>query len=371
MRKNTLLFILILAMTVFFWGCVNDGNDGNDGADASEVLVESSNTYEASYGCDQGYMVTNVGVDNGDGSGTADNGILQEGEIDSTMTTCLSPDIDNDGTNNIEDVCPETYDVTQVDFDFDGIGDACDTESLPAIYAISRGSGSTTSSLYTYDPITNEATLVGDTGHALITIKYNPQDGLLYGLTRDGDTTTADVPCDNCLMTLDLDTGAATEVVALESGPHPSMAWLTDGSLYTWTEFSDIFTSVDTTTGEWTALGTTLSSWGHAMCSSNEDEIFWINGDGTTYMIDSADGARTLLGALEDSPADWTGNDSGEFGIRGDCHRDTLLYIGVSVTYGDEDPVIVFARLHNDAPPEVISYIASPIENLHYMAMVY
>ncbi|MDA9168194.1 hypothetical protein N9N91_01400, partial [Candidatus Poseidonia alphae] len=77
-----------------------DGVDGNDGADGTNgtdgtngsaslnTMLTSISSPAASLGCTAGGRVMMQGLDNGDGGGTAQNGVLESGEVDYTTTYC-------------------------------------------------------------------------------------------------------------------------------------------------------------------------------------------------------------------------------------------------------------------------------------------
>ena len=74
-----------------------DGQDGNDGADGADgtngsaspnTMLTSISSPAASLGCTAGGRVMMQGLDNGDGGGTAQNGVLESGEVDYTTTYC-------------------------------------------------------------------------------------------------------------------------------------------------------------------------------------------------------------------------------------------------------------------------------------------
>ncbi|MBT6432613.1 MAG: hypothetical protein HOK28_05940 [Deltaproteobacteria bacterium] len=88
------------------------GETGIDGADAYQVLIDSEKYFVAMYGCVQGYQETNIGLDDGFGGGVADDGILQETEILTSMISCLAPDLDDDSLLNMDDDCPQIYNIT-------------------------------------------------------------------------------------------------------------------------------------------------------------------------------------------------------------------------------------------------------------------
>lgn len=164
-------------------------------------------------------------------------------------------------------------------------------------YSITRGSTSTESLLHHTGP-RGEVTLVGATGHALISLKFDPTDGTLYATTRRDDF---EEKCDNCLVTLDLETGAASVVAPLTEagelrGPVPSIAFTSDGSLYGWSEYGDDPVKIDKVTGELTVLGESgVSSWGHGMWTTPDDTLWFLNGDGDVYTVAADTGVVTLV----------------------------------------------------------------------------
>ena len=51
-------------------------------------MLTSISSPAASLGCNAGGRVMMQGLDNGDGGGTAQNGVLESGEVDYTTTYC-------------------------------------------------------------------------------------------------------------------------------------------------------------------------------------------------------------------------------------------------------------------------------------------
>ena len=74
----------------------DDGSDGQDGADGQDgsasinTMLTSVSTPSADLGCIINGRVIQQGLDNGDGQGIAQNGILETGEIDYSTTYCSS-----------------------------------------------------------------------------------------------------------------------------------------------------------------------------------------------------------------------------------------------------------------------------------------
>ena len=65
-----------------------DGADGTNGSASPNTMLTSISSPAASLGCNAGGRVMMQGLDNGDGGGTAQNGVLESGEVDYTTTYC-------------------------------------------------------------------------------------------------------------------------------------------------------------------------------------------------------------------------------------------------------------------------------------------
>lgn len=190
-------------------------------------------------------------------------------------------------------------------------------------------------------------------------MKFNPVDHRLYAMTRESDVGG----CNSCLVSIDTTTAASTTIVDVFvpdsgwDGPYPSMAFLSDGSLYAWTEVEDMLTRIDTTSGVATTLGGSIGSSGHGMCATAEDQILWINGDGSTYRIDPADGGASYIGSVGTS-------------LRGDCDPATLAYWGVNTTSGSAPTTTYQAALSTTSvdSSSIVWSGTSAIESFHGIA---
>lgn len=231
-------------------------------------------------------------------------------------------------------------------------------------FTITRGSSTKTSSLYFTDS-RGTTSLVGDTGHALIAIKVDPTDGKLYAATRQEDASGR---CDNCLVTLDRSTGAATVVGVLEhdenpdtnDGPVPSLAFTSDGALFGFTERNDDAVSIDKATGRVTVLGeSNLNSWGHGMWTDTQDTLWFLNGNGDVYTIDPRTGVPTLIhepGVLRRSfESDPIADD---FPLRGDRNPLTGIYWGMP----PKEDGVPFGLYRVEINAGVARYVDAPFE---------
>jgi len=307
-----------------------------DGDAPGEFIVDTVTSTDPYQGCAYGTVMTLIGTDDGEGGGTAGDGVLQPGEVDASYVECLK--------------MPN-----------------------PPMYAISRGTSGYPSDLYYYDPDTNVSEYVGPLDHAIITIKVNPVDGELYGMTRWESSYGG---CNGCLVQIDTET-ARSEVVKQftypegsygsgEVGAVASMAFLSDGSLYGWTENGDDFIEMDIATGVATYAGFGDSSWSHGMCATSDDMIFWYNGNGETFYIDPTDGDATYLGNGESHPTASGGSTSK---VRGDCDPDTLVYIGTDGQNQSSQSSVVTMQFYTDQAPTLVeTYYASDVSKFHYMA---
>jgi uncharacterized protein (TIGR03382 family) len=64
------------------------GSDGSNGSNGVSSLVLTTTLPVGDANCAEGGVRIDVGLDNGDGGGTANNGVLEPGEIDSTSYVC-------------------------------------------------------------------------------------------------------------------------------------------------------------------------------------------------------------------------------------------------------------------------------------------
>ena len=69
-----------------------DGTNGTDGSDGDDVLVTSTALEVGDANCAPGGVQVDAGTDNGDGGGTAGNGVLESGEVDTTSYVCNGAD---------------------------------------------------------------------------------------------------------------------------------------------------------------------------------------------------------------------------------------------------------------------------------------
>ena len=239
-------------------------------------------------------------------------------------------------------------------------------------YAFTRGSSEMSSKLYRVERGAHQ--LVGDIGHALGGIKFDPTDGKLFGTTRGSDFEDK---CDLCLVTVNTSTGAATvvgplhyEVDDLVGQAVPTLAFTSDGALYGWSEDGDDLVSIDKATSLVEVLGDSgIGSWAHGMWVDADDTIWFINGDGYVYTVDPVTGATSEIHTGE-ALAESAGLDyDGDFQVRGDVNPVNEIYWGVSPASG-ESLVNPYIRVSIDA--DTAEYVGAaaiaPVPSLHGLA---
>jgi hypothetical protein len=157
------------------------------------------------------------------------------------------------------------------------------TQATPVLYGTAYSGPSGAASLYSIDPGTGAATLIGATGFARVgAIDFNSA-GVLYGVGTVGTGTQAYF----ALLTINTTTGVGTEVAPLgepEIYGAPDMSFRNaDGALYLF-HGTHIYT-VNTATGAATGIGDTIAGTGlgvadilgNAMAFSPSDTLFSAN----------------------------------------------------------------------------------------------
>jgi hypothetical protein len=139
----------------------------------------------------------------------------------------------------------------------------------PIIFGSAFNGPNGPASLYTINPSTGAATLVGPIGFNRVgALDFNPVNGLLYGVGADRSGNAA-------LLTINTATGAGTEVGALGIGVSQDIAFRpSDGKLFSYNGGS-IFT-INTTTGAATFLLNDPAGFplGNALAFSHDGTLF-------------------------------------------------------------------------------------------------
>ena len=150
--------------------------------------------------------------------------------------------------------------------------------------------GSTAGNLYTINPATGVATVVGPIGYAVTGMAYNPTTSTMYGSTSSNSPV-----CSSCLITINLATGAGTLVGAMGlANSAADIAW-SGTTLYGWSEDGDDLVTINTTTGVATVVGEAgLGTAGDAMDFSGGVLYAILQGNGNPlYTVNTTTGLPT------------------------------------------------------------------------------
>ena len=175
----------------------------------------------------------------------------------------------------------------------------------PVLYA-ALGGVSSTSDLYTVDPVTAVMTSIGAIGFAMTGLAFRPSDGVLFGVTSSGSGSDP-----RSLITIDPVTGAGTLVGAtgLSQGP-TDIAFLSDDSAYGYNPNNRCLYSIDTSTGAATQVSANAipagGTSGFAVSVDSADQLFCFpkRAAGAFYIVDPVTGIPTAQTALTGTGAD-------------------------------------------------------------------
>ncbi len=230
---------------------------------------------------------------------TDEDGLNDGDEVHTYGTDPLEPDTDGDGLNDGDEV--NTYGTDPLDRDTDGdslpdgyepaVGldplDPADVFSQQILYAADR-----VSNLHVVDHHTGKAYLVGPLGTGYVSsMSFNPLTGGLFaGIGNRGNA--------GCVYTVDPLTGQATLVGCdyVDSGyAIAGMDFRSDGVLFGYYEAGDGLATIDPLTGAATFLGYSgLDCCGNGIDFDPDDVLFHANEDGLST-LDQITGVGTFL----------------------------------------------------------------------------
>ena len=211
-------------------------------------------------------------------------------------------------------------------------------------------------SLYTIDPVTGLATLVGTTGLSVVTegdLDFDPTTGVLYGMQ--------DQQSSRMLFTINPVTGLATTVGAMEDQDMSAMAFSAAGTLYALDTSSDRVLTIDKATGA-TLTAVPLSTGLGAMAGMDFDRVtgelyvadssLYYSGTNSVYRLNATTGQLTLVG-----PTGLTGDALSGLTVQGNGAHTVVLAAGEAVTGRD------FGNRQNSAPTDIALSASSIAEN--------
>jgi len=232
--------------------------------------------------CDNCPLGSNADQADGDGDGVGD--LCDNCAL---MPNSSQADPDGDGVGSLCDNCPHAANPDQADPDGDGTGEACDTcvgvpnGPVTVMYAVDGASGNP-SSLHVLDPANGSVLrTIGPTGFNHVTsIDIDPTSGIVYAVTNESQQ----------LLILDPDTGAGT-VVGNTGHQIPDLAFDPAGRLYGWSESVDNLVSIDLDTGQATIVGGCACSTSRTGLASDSAGKLYMKSNSSLNTLNPATGA--------------------------------------------------------------------------------
>lgn len=184
-----------------------------------------------------------------------------------------------------------------------GDGDTDAFSSYLFIYQLllfgAKGGSSTTSDLYSIDPVTGAQASIGPTGFALTGLAMDPSDNTLYGATSNNSASNP-----KSLITIDPVTGAGTLVGALglAFGSGDIAFDPTTGLLYGTDNDTAALVSIDKNTGAASVIGAYgVSGFGYGMDFNSAGALYLFPdlGNGDYYTVNIGTGTATDVGNLD------------------------------------------------------------------------
>jgi len=177
---------------------------------------------------------------------------------------------------------------------FDGVGDLT-SDTRPGSFTL-WGIRIASNELLTFDP----ATGVGTAGPTLsitdsiTSIAFDPVTGVLYGNTTVGFGAGVDE-----LYSIDPTTGVATLIGAIGYGNVYALGFDQSGVLFGISDSTDELIRINTGTGSGTLVGSTGLSLAFDLASRPEDGVMFVADSGTLslYTIDTTTGLTTAVGS--------------------------------------------------------------------------
>jgi len=171
-----------------------------------------------------------------------------------------------------------------------------------SVLYVTTGNGNE-STLYTVDPQTAQAVLVGDvlagsTGMVITGMAFQPGSGVLYGVTGSETGPSRQ------LVTIDPQTAQATLIGGLGVGSS-DISFAADGTLYSWTTRGGPLGIIDLITGLQAQVGAGANgTQGNGLAFAPDGTLYLAGptGPGDLYTVNPTTGAITSVATLVDVP---------------------------------------------------------------------
>lgn len=138
---------------------------------------------------------------------------------------------------------------------------------------------------------------IGSTGYYLNGLAWDPSTKTLYASTSSNDPTLS-----NGLLIINTTTGVGTPVANVFGGvgsPVVAITVSSTGAMFGWNEGSDDLSSIDKITGLQTVVsGSGLNTSEEGMAFDATDILWYVNGGGDIYTVNTATGLLTAAGNI-------------------------------------------------------------------------
>lgn len=182
-----------------------------------------------------------------------------------------------------------------------GLALAGSAAAVPVLYGAAFSGPDGLSTFYSVDATSGAATAIGGIGFQRVSgMDFDPNTGVLYAVGERNDGSNIAV-----LITIDVSTGAGTEVAAINAGAahffgdaYSDVSFRSDGTLYTYLDPNDGVGAIDTGTGALNQLGFSgVGCCGNGIAFSGSDVLHHAN-DVALHSLDQTTGAATVLASL-------------------------------------------------------------------------
>jgi hypothetical protein len=200
-------------------------------------------------------------------------------------------------------------------------------------YAVTGSGSGTASTLYTLNPADGSVvSTIGATGvNSISGLAVHPSTGVIYAHVNEYYGGWGD----GALATLNPTTGAAT-IIGQTNLQSPDMTFSPSGTLYAWSENSDVLCTINLSTGASTQIGSNnINTSGTGLCFNPVNSKLYLKNDADykTYELDPSNG--TVISAVSYSGSTHNMlafNSSGTAftGIRGSITPFTLYTLDIS-----------------------------------------
>ncbi len=211
------------------------------------------------------------------------------------------------------------------------------------------GNSSGTSDLVELDPSSGALiNTIGAVGYLVNGLDYDPVSGKLYATTSANDAAFK-----RGLLTIDMTSGAGTPIGLGDSINYASINNLradANGKLFAWGVDQNDLLSFDAATGGITVIGSSrIHGYSFGMSFNAANTLYFVNGDGSIYTVDTASGAGTYTGV----------NISG-IAHHGDFNPSSGEYWGIDATNTGPKNLVAI-----DVATGVINQTLPTVSNLH------